>query len=109
MKLIKIKKGRCGGLQYHRLKDEGGLILSGTLIVRFAVNGNLIEKTLSAGDSFRFPPGCIHQEEAVTDVEIVEVSTPHLNDRVRVEEDFGISRDSQNGLESTELDQIQFL
>ena len=42
-------------------------------------------KILSKGKIFHFPPGVIHQEKALTDVEIIEASTPHFNDRVRVE------------------------
>ena len=45
---------------------------------------------LNEGDTFRFPPKLIHQEEALTDVVIIECTTPHLNDRVRVEKQFGL-------------------
>ena len=107
MKHIKILEGRRGGLQYHRIKDEGGYILSGTLKVRIysPIDNSYSEYLLSTGDTFRFPPSCIHQEIAITDVEIIEVSTPHLNDRVRV--DHILDPDSpKSGLPSTDLSSI---
>ena len=105
MKKLFIKAGSKGGLQYHRLKDEGGILISGELIIRYAdAEDNLVEKILKQGQSFHFPPLCIHQEEAITDCVIIEVTTPHLNDRVRVEEKFGLS--NEGGLPSTELDDI---
>ena len=86
LKKIHISAGKKGGLQYHRLKNEAGLIIEGELKVIFQnTEGSLITKVLNPGDVFWFPPLCIHQEIAVTDVTIIEVSTPHFNDRVRVE------------------------
>ena len=65
---------------------------------------NLKEKIIEAGESFHFPPFCIHQEEAITDCLIIEVTTPHLNDRVRMEKFFGINK--IDGLPSTSKDEI---
>jgi len=67
--------------------------------------GVLVEKRVGAGDWFHFPAGCIHQEEAITDVERIEVSTPHFNDRVRVEDNYGISVDG--GLPTTSKAEIE--
>ena len=67
--------------------------------------GKLVQKTLKKGDSFHFPPKSIHQEEAITDCIIIEASTPHFNDRVRVESQYGLV--SEEGLPSTTLDQIE--
>lgn len=55
--------------------------------------------------SFHFPPGAVHQEEAVTDCVIIEASTPHFNDRVRVEESYGQIIDG--GLQSTTIDEVE--
>ena len=66
---------------------------------------NLVERTLGPGDVFHFPPGAIHQEEAVTDCVMIEASSPHFNDRVRVEEFFGIT--DWSGLPTTEPDEIE--
>ena len=106
LKLLKIKAGSKGGLQYHHMKNECGYLLRGKLIIRFDTgNGNLQEKILEPGASFHFPPGAVHQEEALTDCEIIEASTPHFNDRVRVEEKYGIFDES--GMPSTSLDEIE--
>ncbi len=108
MKLLRIKKGKAGGLQYHRLKDEASFIISGKLLIRYDDgNGNLLERILSAGEWFHFPVGCIHQEIALTDVERIEVSTPHFNDRVRCESFFGV--ESSCSLPTTEVSDIKTL
>ena len=70
------------------------------LIVRYDNgNGKLVKKILSKGDSFHFPPGAIHQEEALENCTIIEASTPHFNDRVRVENKYGMVFDG--GLKTT--------
>ena len=107
MKRIFIKSGNKGGLQYHRIKNEASFLVYGELLIRYAYEGKLLEKVLTAGESIHFPPFCIHQEEAITDCLLVEVSTPYANDRVRVENDFNILDES--GLPSTELKDIKEL
>ena len=105
MKRLLMKANTKGGLQYHRLKDEGGILISGKLLIRYSdENSNLKEKTISEGQSFHFPPYCIHQEEAITDCLIIEVSTPHLNDRIRVEKHFNL--EEEPGLPSTNYGDI---
>ena len=107
MKKLFIRAGSKGGLQYHRRKDEAGFIISGEMILRYENDqSELVEKKIGAGDWFHFPTGCIHQEIAITDVIIIEVSTPHFNDRVRVEHMFGI--EESGGLPTTEEHEIQF-
>jgi len=105
MKQLFLKAGKKGGLQFHRKKDESSYVISGKLLLRFDDgNGNLKEMVVGPGDWFRFPPGCIHQEEAITDVLRIEVSTPHFNDRVRVEENYGIK--VSGGLPTTSENEI---
>ena len=88
-KKIFIKKGSKGGLQYHHLKNECGYLVSGKLKVNFDLgNGKLRNKILKKGDIFHFSPGIIHQEEALTNCVIIEASSPHFNDRVRVEKNM---------------------
>ena len=108
LKLLTIKKGMKGGLQYHRLKNECGYVLSGKMLVRYS-NGNklLKKKILKKGDCFHFPPGSVHQEEALTNVKILEASTPHFNDGVRVEKKYGLKNNS--GLKTTVKKDIKFL
>ena len=105
LKLLKLKKGKKGGIQYHHKKNECGYILSGKLLVRFDKgNKKLSKKILSTGDVFHFPPGSVHQEEAITNCEILEASSPHFNDRVRVDELYGLS--SSEGLPSTKIKSV---
>lgn len=106
LKKLITKAGKKGGLQYHRLKDEASYIISGKMILRYEDElGQLVERIVGPGEWFHFPAGCVHQEEAITDVERIEVSTPHFNDRVRMESEFGIETDQ--GLPSTNLDEIE--
>ena len=105
IKKLIMKAGFKGGLQYHRKKDESGYLLSGKLLIRYDDgSGSLKNKILKAGDCFHLPPGFIHQEEALTDCEIIEISTPHFNDRVRVEKKYGIK--SEGGLPTTNSSEI---
>ena len=81
-------------------------MISGKLLVRHVdENGSLVERHILPGGNFHFPPGAIHQEEALEDCIIIEASTPHFNDRVRVEELFGFSKDG--GLPSTTLEEVE--
>ena len=108
LKLLTIKKGMKGGLQYHRLKNECGYVLSGKMLVRYSDGNKLLKKKiLNKGDCFHFPPGSVHQEEALTNVKILEASTPHFNDRVRVEKKYGLKNNS--GLKTTMKKDIKFL
>ena len=106
LKKLVLRAGFKGGLQYHHKKNECGYLISGELIIRFDDgNGNLVEKNISPGDSFHFPPGAVHQEEAVTDCVIIEASTPYFNDRVRVEERYGLP--ANGGLPSTRIEDVK--
>lgn len=106
LKKLFIKAGAKGGLQYHHKKNECGYLVSGQMIIRFDEgNGILKERIINAGDSFHFPPSAVHQEEAITDCIIIEASTPHFNDRVRVEENYGML--ISKGLPSTNIDEVE--
>ena len=105
LKKLTLKAGCKGGLQYHHVKDECGYLVSGELRIRYDEgNGVLSERLLSSGDTFHFPPGAVHQEEAITDCEIIEVSTPHFNDRVRVEARYGLPEGG--GLPTTRIEDV---
>jgi mannose-6-phosphate isomerase-like protein (cupin superfamily) len=107
LKLLEIKKGKKGGLQYHHKKEECGFIISGKLLVRYDNgNGKLLKKILKRGQSFHFPPGAVHQEEALTNVRIIEASTPYFNDRVRVEKKYNLQ--PEKGLPSTKKKDVIF-
>ena len=105
LKRLEVRAGEKGGLQYHHLKDEVGVMISGEMIVRFGDgSGNLIERIVGPGDVMHFAPGLVHQTEAITDVVYIEASTPHFNDRVRVEPAYGL--ELEEGLPSTSLEEV---
>ena len=108
LKKLLIKKGKKGGLQYHNKKNECGYLLSGKLRVTYDNgNGKLKKKILKKGEIFHFPPKSIHQEEALTECVIIEASSPHFNDRVRVEKKYGLP--TIKGLPTTKIKDIKFL
>ena len=91
-KLLHIDAGEALSLQYHEAKDETIHLLSGTL--RFWAGPSadrLNEIALEAGASFHVAPGTVHRMEAVTDCDVLEASTPHLEDVVRLEDRYGRS------------------
>ena len=107
LKKIFINKGSKGGLQYHRKKDEAAYLVSGSLLVRYVdISGDLKEEVFEEGSSFHFPPGCIHQEEALTDCLLLEVSTPHCNDRVRVDSNYGLPIDGLPTTKEKDISEI---
>jgi mannose-6-phosphate isomerase-like protein (cupin superfamily) len=89
-KTLVIRTGQRLSLQYHRRKDESILVVRGRLrLVLEDDAGELRARELGPGEAARIPVGRRHRFEAVDDVELVEVSTPELDDVVRVEDDFG--------------------
>jgi len=107
LKKIFLKEGCKGGLQFHRQKNECGVIIYGKMIVKFDNGaGVLVEKIVGEGDVFHFEPGVVHQTEAIIDTVYIEASTPHFNDRVHVEHLYGINEEA-GGLPTTAVDQIQ--
>ena len=105
VKRLEVRAGEKGGLQYHHLKDEVGVMISVEMIVRYDDGtGTLVEKIVGPGDVMHFSPGLVHQTEAITDVVYIESSTPHFNDRVRVEEKYGM--ELVEGLPSTSFEEV---
>lgn len=88
-KVLHIKAGQALSVQYHDFKDETIHLLSGEMIYRVQVGGALLDQKLKAGESYRNTPGVIHQMEAVTDCTVLEASTPHLDDVVRLNDRYG--------------------
>ena len=89
-KLIAISAGRRLSLQYHEQKDESIYVLSGRLRLHLeGGDGAMTVREMGPGESARVPVGRRHRFEAVDDVELIEVSTPEIDDVVRVEDDFG--------------------
>jgi len=88
-KILHIKAGEALSVQYHTVKDETVYLLSGQLKYRIWEGEKPVDVNLGIGDAFRVTPGTIHQMEAVTDCDILEVSTPHLDDVVRIKDRYG--------------------
>lgn len=88
-KVLHIKAGEELSLQYHNEKDETVHLLSGELVYRVKLGETLEDVKLKKGESFRIAPGTVHQMLAVTDCDVLEVSTPELNDVVRLSDRYG--------------------
>ena len=88
-KLLFIKAGSQLSLQYHEKKDEAFLVESGTLELVLGAGEEQTVETLGPEDAWHVSPGTVHRFRAVTDCRLFEVSTPELDDVVRIEDDFG--------------------
>jgi len=89
-KVIVIETGQRLSLQYHERKDESVYVISGRLHLHLEDDaGVMTVRELGPGDSARVPVGRRHRFEAAERVELIEVSTPELDDVIRVEDDFG--------------------
>ena len=90
-KILHIRAGHALSVQYHEVKDETVYLLSGELRywVRLGEQAELEDQRLQPGDAFRITPGTVHYMEAVTDCDVLEASTPHLDDVVRLQDRYG--------------------
>jgi mannose-6-phosphate isomerase len=88
-KLLHINAGHALSVQYHNSKDETIYLLSGEMKYWVKLTGELEDVRLAPGDAFRITPGTVHYMEAITDCDILEVSTPELDDVVRLEDRYG--------------------
>jgi len=89
-KVIFVKKGSRLSLQYHKEKDESIYLLQGkTLFTVQPQNGKPTETIAEPGFCIHLPSMTTHRIEALEDATIIEVSTPQLNDVVRVQDDYG--------------------
>jgi len=90
-KLLHIKAGESLSLQFHNVKDEAWYVLEGRAEVELGEPGQrmLAKEIVGAGSAFRFTPGTVHRVKAVEDTTILEVSTPELDDIVRLEDVYG--------------------
>jgi len=94
-KLLVVNAGESLSLQFHKVKDEAWYVLEGRaeLELGAAGEGVLNTEVVAAGASFHFPPGTVHRLRAIEDTTIVEVSTPELDDVVRLEDRYGRTSD----------------
>jgi mannose-6-phosphate isomerase-like protein (cupin superfamily) len=88
-KVLHVKAGQVLSLQYHNRKDETMHVLTGELILRTQPGDTLESRPFKAGETVHIPPKLIHQIEAVVDSDVLEASTPDLDDLVRLQDRYG--------------------
>jgi mannose-6-phosphate isomerase-like protein (cupin superfamily) len=90
-KVLFVKAGESLSLQFHREKDESWLVQAGRAKLELGSAGEamLDQEVIAPGSCFRFRPGTVHRVTALEDTTIVEVSTPQLDDVVRLEDRYG--------------------
>jgi mannose-6-phosphate isomerase-like protein (cupin superfamily) len=90
-KLLFVRAGHALSLQFHREKDESWYVLEGRAELELGEAGQAVlsSEVVGPGAAFRFPPGTVHRVRAVQDSTILEVSTPQLDDVVRLEDEYG--------------------
>jgi mannose-6-phosphate isomerase len=88
-KVLHITAGHRLSRQYHRVKDETLRVARGTMTLEIGEAAAPELLRMGPGDVYHVKPGTIHRMIAVTDVEVIEVSTPELDDVVRLEDSYG--------------------
>jgi mannose-6-phosphate isomerase len=88
-KILHVNQGESLSLQYHELKEETLYLVSGELRLTVEWSGDRRELIMLPGDTFHVPPLLIHRMEAIVDSDVAEVSTPELDDVVRLEDRYG--------------------
>ena len=90
-KVLFVKAGESLSLQFHRQKDESWYVQSGRAQLELGDAGQAIlnSEVIAEGACFRYRPGTVHRITALEDTTILEVSTPHLDDVVRLEDRYG--------------------
>ena len=90
-KVLFVRAGAALSLQFHNEKDESWLVQSGRARLELGEAGQQVlhEEVVGPGAAFRYRPGTVHRVTALEDTTILEVSTPHLDDIVRLEDLYG--------------------
>ena len=88
-KILHIDRGHSLSLQYHEMKEETLFVVSGELELTIESDGDRRIVPLRAGQAFHIPPRLIHRMLAIEDTDVAEVSTPELDDVVRLEDRYG--------------------
>ena len=89
-KLLHVRAGQALSLQYHEVKDEAWIVQEGRASLELGeVGGKLETVEIGPGDTFRFRPRTVHRVTAIDDLTVVEISTNHLDDVVRLEDHYG--------------------
>jgi mannose-6-phosphate isomerase len=90
-KVLFVRAGQSLSLQFHRVKDEAWYVLSGRAELEIGAVGDamLNREVVASGAAFHFAPGTVHRIVALEDTTILEVSTPEIDDVVRLEDRYG--------------------
>ncbi len=89
-KILHIEPGQLLSLQYHEKKHESIYVLRGRMIFRYRdAAGELLEREMIAGQAQQVPTGMVHQFEAIERTDVLEASTPHLDDVIRLKDKYG--------------------
>jgi len=88
-KILHVKAGHALSLQYHDRKDETIYLYSGKMLFEIGQGDALTQRTMEPGESVHVTPGTVHRMTAIEDCDVLEVSTPELEDVVRLEDRYG--------------------
>jgi quercetin dioxygenase-like cupin family protein len=89
-KILHVEAGQRLSLQYHDDKDESNYLLSGRLkLIKGASADALTETVIEPGHTWRNLPGEVHTIEAIETSDVLEVSTPEVDDVVRISDSYG--------------------
>ena len=89
-KVLHINKGEALSLQYHERKDEYQYLVKGAVDIELGGPDEVLKKhRMQAGETLHIRPGTRHRLTAVEDTDIFEVSTPEVDDVVRLEDRYG--------------------
>ena len=90
-KILFLRAGESLSLQFHRVKDEAWYVQSGRAKLELGDAGQAVlhEEVIGPGACFHFKPGTVHRLTAIEDTTVLEASTPHLDDVVRLEDRYG--------------------
>ncbi len=88
-KILHVKKGHALSLQYHNIKEETIHVHTGKILFEIDVDGKLVGREMLPGESVHVTPKTIHRMTALEDTDVLEASTPELDDVVRLEDRYG--------------------
>ncbi len=88
-KILHVNAGHALSCQYHNVKDETLHVLKGEVLLRLGEGKDRKEIRFRTGESVHIPPLQVHEIEAVTDTDVLEASTPELDDVVRLTDRYG--------------------
>lgn len=88
-KIIHVNAGHALSLQYHNHKDETILLWSGRLLFEIQEGETIVRREMQPGERVHITPRTVHRMTALEDSDIIEVSTPELDDVVRIDDRYG--------------------